>query len=49
MLVEDEIILSLPYAPRHEEGACRHSGLAAGGNPADAVFAKLAALRRNSH
>jgi uncharacterized protein len=49
MLVEDEIILSLPYAPRHEEGACRHSKLAAGGDPADAVFAKLAALRRNSH
>jgi uncharacterized protein len=48
-LVEDEIILSLPYAPRHEEGACRPSGLAVGGNPADAAFAKLAALRRNSH
>jgi DUF177 domain-containing protein len=49
MLVEDEIILSLPYAPRHEEGTCRHGKLAAGGDPADAVFAKLAALRRNSH
>lgn len=49
MLIEDEIILSLPYAPRHEEGTCRHRGLAAGGNPADAAFAKLAALRRNSH
>jgi uncharacterized protein len=48
-LVEDEIILGLPYAPRHEEGTCRPSGLAAGGNPADAAFAQLAALRRNSH
>jgi uncharacterized protein len=49
MLVEDEIILSLPYAPRHEEGTCRNGGLAGGGNPADAAFAKLAALRRNSY
>ena len=49
LLVEDEIILSLPYAPRHEAGTCRHRGLAAGGNPGDATFAKLAALRRNSH
>ena len=49
MLIEDEIILSLPYAPRHEEGTCRHGKPAAGGDPADAVFAKLAALRRNSH
>ena len=48
-LVEDEIILGLPYAPRHEERTCRPAGLAAGGNPADAAFAKLAALRRNSH
>jgi DUF177 domain-containing protein len=49
LLVEDEIILSLPYAPRHAEGACGHGGLTASGNPADAAFAKLAALRRNSH
>lgn len=49
MLVEDEIILGLPYAPRHEEGICRPVGMAAGGNPADAAFAKLGALRRNSH
>jgi uncharacterized protein len=48
LLIEDEIILSLPYAPRHAEGTCRHGGLA-DGNPADAAFAKLAALRRNSH
>ena len=47
-LVEDEIILGLPYAPRHDEGTCRQGGLAAGA-PADAAFAKLAALRRNSH
>ena len=48
MLVEDEIILGLPYAPRHDEGTCRQGGHAAGA-PADAAFAKLAALRRNSH
>jgi uncharacterized protein len=46
-LVEDEIILGLPYAPRHEEGACQHGGSA--GGPPDAAFAKLAALKRNSH
>ena len=49
MLVEDEIILGLPYAPRHEDGTCRPGGHAAGGNAADAAFAKLATLRRNSH
>jgi uncharacterized protein len=46
-LVEDEVILGLPYAPRHEEGLCRHGGSAA--DPGDAAFAKLAALKRNSH
>lgn len=49
MLVEDEIILGLPYAPRHEEGTCRPVGATTEGNPADAAFAKLEALRRNSH
>jgi uncharacterized protein len=49
MLVEDEIILGLPYAPRHEDGTCHQGGHAAGGNAADAAFAKLAMLRRNSH
>lgn len=49
LLVEDEIILGLPYAPRHEEGTCRQSGHAADGGMGDAAFAKLAALKRNSH
>ena len=49
MLVEDEIILGLPYAPRHEEGTCRQGGYRADVGSADAAFAKLAALRRNSH
>ena len=49
-LVEDEIILGLPYAPRHEEGLCRQGGYeTAGRAPEDAAFAKLAALKRNTH
>jgi len=46
-LVEDEIILGLPYSPRHAEEQCP----AGGGDPAPdagrSAFAKLAALRRN--
>ena len=49
LLVEDEIILSLPYAPRHEEGACRQGGYTANGGAAGTALAKLGALRRNSH
>jgi uncharacterized protein len=46
-LVEDEIILSLPYSPRHEEGTCRQAqGDAAAGS---AMFETLAALKRKSH
>ena len=45
-LVEDEILLSLPYAPRHADGGCR----AGAGDPAmnerQTAFAKLAALKR---
>ncbi|MDQ2961537.1 MAG: YceD family protein [Pseudomonadota bacterium] len=52
-LVEDEILLSLPFAPRHPEGLCP-AGAAAGSGPdaAPAVkaitspFARLAALRK---
>lgn len=47
VLIEDEILLSLPFAPRHPEGACE-SALGAGprdsGEPS--VFAKLAALKK---
>ena len=48
-LVEDEIILSLPYAPRHEEGACGQGGCTTNGGAADTALAKLGALRRSSH
>ena len=46
-LVEDEIILALPYAPRHGEDACPAGGRQADGDAGGAAFAKLAALRRN--
>jgi len=47
-LVEDEIILSLPYAPRHEEGSCRQAGTAAADGAAASAFARLAALKQNN-
>ncbi|HUF80413.1 MAG TPA: DUF177 domain-containing protein [Burkholderiales bacterium] len=47
-LIEDELILSLPYSPRHEEGRCRPDAGAAAKTESSA-FAKLAALKRNSH
>lgn len=46
-LVEDEIILSLPYAPRHEEGSCRHEAMRE--ETAPGPFAALAALRKDIH
>ena len=46
-LVEDELLLSLPYAPRHDEARCK----AGGGEPSRQgsvqAFAQLAALKRN--
>lgn len=48
-LLEDEIILALPYAPRHEEGQCRQDGYAANEEAGAAAFAKLVALKRNIH
>ena len=48
-LVEDEVILGLPYAPRHEAGLCGQGDYTAGRSSAEAAFAKLAALKRNSH
>jgi uncharacterized protein len=48
-LIEDEILLSLPYAPRHEEGACRPLGTATAEGAASSAFARLAALKRNTH
>lgn len=48
-LVEDEIILSLPYSPRHEEGTCWQAAGAEAGRAAIRAFEKLAALKRQSH
>ncbi|HSE00591.1 MAG TPA: YceD family protein [Burkholderiales bacterium] len=48
-LIEDEILLSLPYAPRHEEGTCRPLRTAATDSATAAAFAGLAALKRNNH
>jgi len=48
-LVEDEILLSLPYAPRHVDGACRRLGAAIADGAAGSPFAALAALKRNTH
>jgi uncharacterized protein len=47
-LVEDEILLSLPYAPRHGEGQCTQAvGQSASGKTG--AFAKLDALKRNNN
>ena len=48
-LVEDEILLSLPYAPRHGEGQCPPGLRAAAGSDKATAFAKLAVLKRNSN
>jgi uncharacterized protein len=46
-LIEDEVLLSLPLAPRHPEGACE-SRLSRGTDADErpTAFAKLAALKR---
>lgn len=48
-LVEDEIILSLPYSPRHEQGSCRQGGDAGARRDGTSMFEKLAVLKRNTH
>ncbi len=48
-LIEDEIILSLPYAPRHEERRCQHGTRATPDGSGAPAFAALAALRRNDN
>ena len=48
-LIEDEILLSLPYAPRHESGACGQGPDSAAGTAKVSAFAKLAALKQNSN
>ena len=47
-LVEEEILLSLPYAPRHEEGQCEQGQTAAKDGAGSPAFAKLAALKQKS-
>ena len=48
-VVEDEILLSLPYAPRHDEGACGSLGAAVAERTAVTAFTKLAVLKRDTH
>jgi len=47
-LVEEEILLSLPYDPRHEEGQCEQGQTAAMNGAGSSAFAKLAALKQKS-
>jgi uncharacterized protein len=47
-LIEDEILLSLPYAPRHGDGSCRPDPGTTAGDAKVSAFAKLAALKRNN-
>jgi uncharacterized protein len=46
-LVEDEIILCLPYSPRHAEDECPAGRSDPAADTSRSAFAKLAALRRN--
>jgi len=46
-LVEDEIILCLPYSPRHAEKECPAGRPDPGEDASRSAFAKLAALKRN--
>jgi uncharacterized protein len=48
-LVEDEIILSLPYSPRHGDGACRQAADADAARGGTRAFDKLATLKRQIH
>lgn len=48
-LVEDEILLSLPFSPRHAEGACRQAAGVETESGRATTFAKLAALKRNEN
>ena len=46
-LVEDEVLLELPYAPRHADGACGTlDDTARGSKRAASPFAGLAALKK---
>ena len=45
-LIEDELLLSLPFAPRHEEGACVAREVFGSSKAAESPLAGLAALKR---
>jgi uncharacterized metal-binding protein YceD (DUF177 family) len=45
--VEDEIILALPYSPRHDDGQCRPGGASPAKDEPETAFAKLATLKRD--
>lgn len=49
VLVEDELILSLPYAPRHAEGQCTYGGNTESRHGKPSPFAKLAELKKGHH
>ena len=46
-LLEDEILLSLPFAPKHEPGACQAAGGESRHGEERHPFAALAKLKRN--
>ena len=48
-VIEDEIILSLPYAPRHDEGRCGEGLSTVPDDARVSAFTKLAALKKDSH
>lgn len=48
-LVEDEILLGLPYAPMHEQGKCLRQVKTGPGSEGNAAFAKLAALKQDDN
>lgn len=45
-LIEDEVLLALPYAPRHDEGTCA-SVAGADASRVDSPFAALARLKKH--
>jgi uncharacterized protein len=48
-LVEDEILLSLPYAPRHDVKDCQRGAGTTAEDARVSAFAKLAELKRNGN
>ena len=46
-LVEDEVLLGLPYAPRHDEGCCTGDADLRQERSKPSPFAKLAALKKD--